>query len=381
MRVLMISLDGSLLGEEHGDTVQRHLEYARRIGDLRIVVYNTASNPQPPHQFSEHLTVYPTNCRSPYLFPWRAFRVASQVQREAPAEVLTAQDPFTTGLVGVLLKWRFGLPLNVQSHSTFFTNPHWIAEHPVRNRALRTLGQWVIRRADTHRVLTDYEKGVYTRLGVAPDRITVVSVPVRLDRFATPVPEEQQLALREHLGIAPDAPVAIWVGLPVAFKHIDLLLDAFALVHDRLREARLLLVGDFTRFPQYVQRADPAYVCFAGRVPHDDLPPYYALADVYAHSSYYEGVPRVLMEALAAGRPVVSTRAVGTSAVVREGETGLLCDHTPEALAENLLALLGDLDRARRMGAAGQADVLERFDYERLMTAIVESYRNTLERA
>ncbi len=376
MRVLMISLDGSLLGAEHGDTVQRHMEYAKGIGDLRIVVYNTAH--KEPRQFSEHLTVYPTNCRSPYLFPWRAFRVAAQIHRAHPADVLTAQDPFTTGWVGLLLKWRFKLPLNVQSHSTFFTNPHWIAEHPVRNRVLRLVGKWVVKHADTCRVLTEYEKQVYVELGIPADRISVVSVPVRLDRFASPVPADQLAVLREQLHLEPDAPVALWVGLPVAFKHVDLLLDAFALVHDRLPAARLLLVGDFTHYPQYVRRADPAYVRFPGRVPHDNLPPYYALASLYAHSSYYEGVPRVLMEALAAGKPVVSTRNVGSSAVVCDGETGLLCDHTPEALAAAMIDLLSDPARAQTMGARGRADVLERFDYDRLMAAIVQTYSDTV---
>jgi glycosyltransferase involved in cell wall biosynthesis len=380
MRVLMISLDGSLLGAEHGDTVQRHLEYARRIGDLRIVVYNSTSQPKEPRQFSEHLTVYPTNCRAPYSYLWRAFRVASQIHHTQPVDMITTQDPFATGLIGALLKWRFKLPLNVQSHSTFFTNPYWIAEHPIRNRIFRLIGKWVIKRATTCRVLTEYEKQVFMKLGIPADRIMVSIVPVHLERFAAPTPPESCQELRQQLNIEPDAPVAVWVGLPVAFKHMDLLLDAFALVHNRLPQARLLLVGDFTKYPQYIQRADSSYVRFAGRVPHDDLPPYYALANLYVHSSYYEGVPRVLMEALASARPVVSTRNIGSQTVVRDGDTGILTDHTPESLAAGLIDLFSDPDRAQAMGAKGQIDALDRFDYERLMAAVIDIYRQTVAR-
>ncbi|MBN1202267.1 MAG: glycosyltransferase family 4 protein [Anaerolineae bacterium] len=379
MRVLMISLDGSLLGDPHGDTVRRHIEYARRIGNLAIVTYNPASERKTPRRFSGELTVYPTNVPTPYLFPWYAVRVARSVHREQPADVITTQDPFATGPVGLWLKWRTGLPLNVQSHSTFFTNPDWIAERPLRNRLLRLIGKFVVQRADTHRVLTDYEKDVYVRLGIPAERITVLNVPVPVENFNVEVPDERRIELRRALDIIPDAPVAVWVGLPVKFKHMELLLDAFALVHAALPAARLVLVGDFSDYPQYVRCADPDYVCFTGRIPHEDLPAYYALADVYVHSSRYEGVPRVLIEALASARPVVSTRHVGSETIVRDGETGLLCDHTPRALADAALVLLTDPDRAQAMGQAGREDVLVRYAYERQMNAIVDTYRATLD--
>lgn len=376
MHVLMIGLDFSLLGDPHGDTVQRHLEYARRIGSISTVVYNPAAQPKLVQHFAENYTVYPTNTY-PLLFPWAAYRTAAYIHRKHPVDVVTTQDPFACGLVGLLLKWRFGLPLNMQSHSTFFTNPDWIREHPIRNRLLRGLGKFLVRRADTHRVLTDYEKNVYRSLGIAEERLFVVSVPVPLDPFARPVPDEQRAAIRRNLHIEPDAPLAIWVGLPVAFKHIDLLLDAFDLVHADLPAARLVMVGDFTNYPSYKQRANPDVIYFAGRIPHEHLPAYYAAADIYTHSSRYEGVPRVLIEALAAGKPVVSTRHIGSSAVVQDGKTGLLCDHTPRALADAILALLRNPERAREMGQAGREDVLTRFDSERLISAIVDTYRQT----
>jgi glycosyltransferase involved in cell wall biosynthesis len=119
-------------------------------------------------------------------------------------------------------------------------------------------------------------------------------------------------------------------------------------------------------------------VIFAGRVNHGDLPLYYQMADVYLHSSRYEGVPKVLIEALAAGTPVVSTDHLGADVVVRDGETGLLTEHTPDALAAAAISLIDDPARARAMGAAGQRDVIERFDYERQLDRIVESFRATL---
>lgn len=378
MHVMMISLDASMLGDPHGNTVQRHIEYARRIGRVTVVTYNPISDRKPVCRYVDNFTVYPTNTR-PALYPWVAYRVAARILRTTPVDVVTTQDPFATGLVGVLLKWRFGVPLDVQSHSHFFENPHWIAERPLRNRFLYALAQFIVPRADTHRVLTEREKAIYVRRGVPADRIAVLTTPANVAIFAVDRPPSELAALRETLGIAPHAPVILWVGFPYAFKHIELLLDTYRQAQAQRPDVRLVMVGKFDTWPDFKRQAEALGVIFPGRVDHDDLPAYYQMADIYVHTSRYEGVPKVLMEALAAGTPVVSTDHLGADEVVRRGETGLLTPHTPAALAAAILELLNDPERARAMGAAGRADVVERFDYERQLDRVAATYRRTLE--
>ncbi len=376
MHVLMISLDPSMLGDQHGNTVQRHIAYADRIGELSIVTYNPAAQRRTVQRFADNLTVYPTNTR-PVLFPWAAYRAAARIHRQRPVDVVSTQDPFVTGLVGLLLKWRFRLPLDVQSHSHFFENPDWIAERPLRNRLLYAIAGRVIRRADTNRVLSEREKAIYVRRGVPAERIAVLATPARVDLFARPVPPAQIAALRHALGLLPDASVLLWVGFPAAVKNVDLLLAAYARVRAQRPAARLVIAGNFDSRPDFVRRASAESVIFAGRVDHDDLPAYYQMATIYAHSSRYEGVPKVLIEALASGTPVVSTGHLGAEEVVRPGESGLLTAHTPQALSAALIDLLDDPARARVMGAAGQRDVLARFDYQRQLDRVVESFRLT----
>lgn len=379
MHVLMISLDTGLLGDNpHGNTIQRHIEYANRIGDLSIIVYNPASQHQSMRRHSDRLAVYPTNTRTPYLFPLAGYRAAARVHQSNNADIVTTQDPFATGLIGVLLKWRFQLPLNVQSHSAFFENPDWLRERPYRNRLLYRLGRFVVKQADTNRVLTQREKNIYTSLGILADRITVLNTPTHVDNFAVPIPDAELAARRAALGLAPGAPILVWVGFPAEFKHVELLLDAYRLVITARPEARLVMVGDFSTRPQFVERAKSAGVIFTGRVSHDDLPPYYQMADLYVHSSRYEGVPKVLIEALASGTPVVSTNHLGADSIVHHGKTGLLTPHTPEALSAAILELLADPVCAKTMGEAGQADVLERFNYENQLEAVVETFRETV---
>ena len=249
----------------------------------------------------------------------------------------------------MLLKWRFGVALDVQSHSHFFENPDWIAERPLRNRFLYWLAGWIIKRADTNRVLSAREKAIYVKRGVPADRITILTTPTHVDLFALPRPAAELAALRESLGIAADAPVLVWVGFPAAFKHVDLLLEAYQRIEAARPAVRLVMVGNFETRPNFVQRATAAGVIFAGRVNHDDLPLYYQMADVYLHSSRYEGVPKVLIEALASGTPVVSTDHLGADVVVRNGETGLL-DRTHAGSAR------GGGDRADRRSGARAGD-------------------------
>lgn len=378
MHLLMISLDNSLLGDPHGNTVTRHIEYAERVGHISVIVYTPASAPKSVTRLSERLVVYPTNVRTPYLFPWAAYRLGVRIHRQQPADLITTQDPFATGLIGLWLKWRLRLPLNVQNHSTFFNNHAWIAERPVRNRALHAIGKFVVKRADTHRVLTEGEKRHYLAMGIPADRVIVLPTPTHVEMFAVPQSPERLAALRASLGLAPDAPVILWVGLPARVKNVELLLAAYQRVKQAHPAARLVMVGDFSKRPEFVQAARAEGVIFPGRVAHDDLPAYYQMASVYAHSSRYEGFGKVLVEALAAGTPVVSTDGDGPRDVVREGETGLLTAHMPEALAAAIGALLTDPARARAMGAAGQADVLARFDYARQLDAVAETFAQTL---
>jgi len=377
--LLMISLDSSLLGDPHGNTVTRHIAYAERVGQISVIVYNPASAPKSITHLSDRLTVYPTNVPTPYLFPFVAFWRGVRVHRRQRADLITTQDPFATGLIGLLLKWALRLPLNVQNHSTFFNNQAWIAERPLRNRALHAIGKFVVKRADTHRVLTEGEKKHYLAMGIPAERVIVLPTPTDVALFAVPQPPERIAALRDSLGLAPDTPVILWVGLPAPVKHVELLLEAFRRVRRTHPAARLVMVGDFSRRPEFVQEARVEGVIFPGRVAHGDLPAYYQMASVYAHSSRYEGFGKVLVEALAAGTPVVSTDGDGPRDIVREGETGLLTPHTPGALAAAIAALLDDPERARAMGAAGQADVLARFEYTRQLDAVAETFAHTLE--
>jgi glycosyltransferase involved in cell wall biosynthesis len=298
-------------------------------------------------------------------------------------DLIVTQDPFSTGLVGWLLKHRFHIPLLVGNHSYFFDNAYWIAEKPIQYRIFNWLGKRVIRRADALRVVNVAERDKYLRWGIAPSRVSLLPTPVPLDRFFEPQPSDALRAIEERLGLAGKR-VLLWVGsIHEPVKDLETLIRAMARVVEAVPDAVLILAGDARAAGPWKALAEQlgisTAVCFAGRVPHDDLPPYYALSEFYIHSSRYEGLAKVMLEAAASGRAIVSTAVPGVEAIVENGRTGLLSPiGDADQLARCAIALLENPERARQLGANARELVRSRFSASGMPAAIVELWRRVV---
>ena len=187
-------------------------------------------------------------------------------------------------------------------------------------------------------------------------------------------------AARARLGVPRDGFHVGCVARLAPVKDHRTLLEAFARLRARRRDAHLTLIGDGPERAALEERAalldlDRA-VTFAGE--RADVALLLAAFDVFALASRSEGVSLTLLEAAAAGLPVVATRVGGNEEVVIDGETGLLVPAAdPGALAEALAALAERPDRAT-MGAAGRARVERRFSVERMARAYADLYAEVL---
>lgn len=159
----------------------------------------------------------------------------------------------------------------------------------------------------------------------------------------------------------------LFVGRLAAVKGLPVLFDALAMLHARGVAARLILVGDGPERAQ-LERAvtDKGLgqaVAFAGHRSQEAVAESLAAADVFVLPSFAEGVPVVLMEALASRTAVVATRVAGVPELVEDGVSGLLTAPGDAAgLADALAALIADPERRRRMGEAGRAKVVAEHD-------------------
>jgi glycosyltransferase involved in cell wall biosynthesis len=132
---------------------------------------------------------------------------------------------------------------------------------------------------------------------------------------------------------------------------------------------KLVIVGDGEQGARVAAavraRGLTSHVELAGSLPRPSAMARLAEADVFCLPSIYEGLPLAILEAMAAGLPVVATAVSGNPEAVEDGTTGVLVrPESADALAETLIALLADPERRRRMGEAARARVAERFSID-----------------
>ena len=218
-------------------------------------------------------------------------------------------------------------------------------------------------------------------LGVAPAE-KIVTIPLGLDLEPFRRPPDRREA-RAALGLPVDGPLVGIVARLVPVKDVTTFLRAFALTRERVPDATAFIVGDGEERAALERLSGELRLGVACRFVgwRADMPNVYAAADLVALSSLNEGSPVSLIEAMAAGRPVVATAVGGVPDVVRDGETGTLVpprDHA--ALGAALAELLRDGELARRYGEQGRAAAYPRFDASRLVSDIERLYDELLGR-
>lgn len=207
--------------------------------------------------------------------------------------------------------------------------------------------------------------------------ISVIENGIELGPFLAPT---EPLAKRD-LGIPEEAVLAAYCGRLSDEKEVGRLVEMFAAAATQQDDLHLLLIG---RGPQEkdLRQAAAGYglgdrVHFSGAVPYLDVGNYLAAADVFATASTSEVHPLTVIEAMAAGLPVVAIHSPGLTETVESGVTGLLVPAFGPLFVEALLALAGDAARRREMGAAAR-QASQRYDIVRTVDTTLDLYHDLL---
>lgn len=191
-------------------------------------------------------------------------------------------------------------------------------------------------------------------------------IPYGVDAAAFSPGRERGLAWRRRLGVPEEAPLLLGVGRMATKKGFQVLLEALPPVLAAHPDAHLVLAGGGDLLPRLRAAAAPwaERVHFPGTVTRDELPDLYRAADLFVLPAVHDargnvdGLPNVILEAMASGLPVVATRVSGIPLAVEDGATGLLVgEGDREALTAALLALLAAPERRRAAGQAGRRKV------------------------
>jgi glycosyltransferase involved in cell wall biosynthesis len=254
-----------------------------------------------------------------------------------------------------------------------------------RNRRyslFHTVLLWLVRPLASRLIANSEHAARLLRRWFVP-RSRVMALPNGLDgsRFAPAPPLDEK---RRELGLAPDdGPLIGMVARLWAQKDHDTLLEATRLLLERHPRLVLLLIGDGPRraaLEAMAARLLPPGRCrFLGV--RRDVSDLYHVLDVTVLSTRYEGMPNVVMEAMAAARPVVATAVAGCAELIENDVTGLLVPpRDARALAATLGRVLDDAALAERLGRAGQRHMREHYGLERLVARHQQLYDALLAR-
>ena len=218
--------------------------------------------------------------------------------------------------------------------------------------------------------------------GLRRDRLTLLENAIDVDAHRPPTPGERAAARRD-LGVPDGRFLVLGVGRLNPEKAFDRLIDAAAALRDRGVDAELLIAGDGVERDALKRRvdasSDPARVRLLGY--RADVPRLLAAADAFCLSSLREGLPNVVLEAMAGGAAVVATDIAGLPRVVADGGNGLLVPPgDAAALADALARLATDAPFRGRLAAAGRRTVEERYSFAARMDRVAAVYDELLGR-
>lgn len=268
----------------------------------------------------------------------------------------------------------------------FSRSMHWIAFHhgfTARNaldRFYNRIGRWALRGAPRVVTVCRAFAADLARSGILASRISVRHNMV--EPYAPP-PQADLAALRAQFDIPTAARVLLAAGRLSAEKGHAGLLDAFALLPNNPEgsgASRLIIVGDGPERPALERRS--AQLRLVGRViftgHQESVAPFYALADMFVLPSHSEGSPNVLLEAMSAGLPIVTTNAGGAAELVLDGQSALVVPcRNPRAFSDAVARILEEPALAVRLGAAAQI-ASRNYSPKNYAAALIAIYREVL---
>lgn len=309
---------------------------------------------------------------------WTAYRRLIHMLREVQPEIVHTHSS-KAGILGRAAAAAAGIPAVHTIHGAAF---HF-GQNPFAYRAYVAAEKWAARRTARFISVADAMTREYVAAGIATaDRFTTIYSGFDVEPFLQP--PRPPAVVREELGLSADQIVVGKVGRLFHLKGHEFVIAAARDVVAAQPNVRFLLVGDGILRAQYESQLRATglerHFVFTGLVPPERVPELLHACDIVVHTSQWEGLARVLPQALIAGKPVVAYDVGGAAEVVIPDKTGyLLPRDSVREVADAVIALAADPELRRRMGEAGRARFTEKFRHQTMTQRIRKVYTDVLQ--
>ena len=366
LRVLSISFDSSIL-DKNSDSFKRQAYYASLCNSYVIIIFSIKYF-QPIR--SGNLHVFSTNSITKFTYILDTLRLLKRIYETQQFDLITVQDPFVIGLAGVLIKFIYKLPLNVQIHSEFFNSADFRHEN-WQNFIFYFLGLSVLKFADTVRARNNKIKhDIEIRFPKLRNKIFYCGSTIN------------KIYLAPIFNFKRDKNLIVSVGRLVKQKNFILLFEAFKQVLLRRSNAKLMIIGEGPLKLDLVKVVEELgiskSVSFAGSKTPEEIKRIFDTAGLYVLSSNHEGWALVCLEALARGLPVVMTDTGCAGEIVVNTQTGYVVPvGDREKLVSHILYSLRYLSESVIMAKKGRKKVLADCNLKTIGTETLNMFQAT----
>lgn len=320
-------------------------EYTEVLDSYHVIVFTHRSENYPILQTKGNFQIYATNSRTKIGMIFDAYRIAKQIltKQKEISWIVSAQDALASSIPAVLLASSTNASLHIQMHGDLFSKEFFHGD--AFGFLKRLYAQWVIRRAKKVRVVSKRIKQSLLELGISEKRIIVLPIQSDTTRFLE-AGENRVYSQMTHTRF-------LYVGRFSAEKNLLGLLRAFALA---LREG---MVGSLTLLGDGPEKQILADDSMSLKIDHlvnfhpwtDDVAGVMAQSDVFCLSSFHEGYAMVLVEAMSAGLPIITTDVGCVGDVIIHEKNGLvITTNNADAYAAALHSLSLDKHKQKVFG-------------------------------
>jgi phosphatidylinositol alpha-mannosyltransferase len=325
-----------------------------------------ASTNAPVHRIGRVVSIPANGSVARITLSLRSYLQAKRLLQEQQFDLVHLHEPMMPALPLTVL--RHSNTINIGTFHAFRVTPlTYFYSKPILRPFFRKLHGHIAVSSAARDFVGEYFPADYR----------VIPNGIDFPRFKTRYPRLEQFS--------DDRPTVLFVGRLEKRKGLRFLLRAWPKVLERQPDARLVVVGGGRPLEGYRRFAarqgwSPSDVVFAGYVPAEDLPRYYQACDVFcAPNTGQESFGIVLLEAMAAGAPIVASDIPGYRDVISHGETGLLVERqNPGAIADAVGRLLGNPGLRASMRRAGQEQAQD-YHWPRVASQVLDYYSEVLE--